>query len=118
MNAQKGIIMWVLGTVGVLLLYTAYRNVTLPSFIGHYLNASIPFEPIDPQSSSLATPTGPVTEGRRSRGGSFAPIGSATGALIGSGLPTGITDGATLGGLPAGYGTSPGTYIPTKAVMK
>lgn len=109
MDANDGMILWVLGGAGTVLLYAAYKGTSpLAVLTDHIKGASSPAQTAVPQP------------------GSSAGLDATSPAYDASGVPYSIHqdstgtqyvyngDGSPIGTLPSTYGHTPGTYIPSE----
>lgn len=105
-NSANGIVVWILGGTGVLLVYSAIKNKTPQSIVTRYVTPAIntPTVVLDEPSQMQNRTNQPSPNLDRVRRNSEGV------AYIYN------SDGYEINAIPAGYQTSPGTYLPVSAI--
>lgn len=127
----KQIVLWIMAGVGVILMYSAYHNVSPTSLLAKYAGLSSKVSPltsISKASSGNPLDIGGTPGGSNSKGQAVTPWGQSGGTPDNPQTYGGIgkavqldpysneyvtvdSNGYSQGAIPAGYQASPGTYI-------
>lgn len=99
LGSKDGVILWVLGAAGVLFIYSAYKNQTPQTTLGHYFSPASVVQPIvSTTKTSFVTPAN-------------------SGGYQVHADPNGVnylydSSGSQLGKIPSTYQNSPNSFIP------